>query len=643
MKSKIFGLLSLSILSLVILSGLVSAASLSVDSDSIEFPDSINHDDGSFDIVFDLTNEGIEATTLDWENAGSQASQDATISFSQDTIGAGTDTDPNTETITATVNFASHKSGNIVVDIKGDADGVGGEFELDTIIVAILDSSELSVSSSEISQEETSTTITIKNEGNVDLTSITLTDSGDFEISFNQSEPFNLIAGATETIEVTMTTDADDLELGTNSVTITATSGDVSATGNVSIEKSFCDYDNKGELEINIKDISNDGFSNKKFGDDDEWFPLEEIEVEVEIENTGNHDIDDIEVVWGLYDEDAKEWIIEEEESDFNLADGKEKTLILNFKLDDVDEFENNGDYVFYVKATGKIDANDETYDGDDTCASDSERKNIIIESDFVVIDEVEFPETVQCGSEVQILADVWNIGDDDQDDIEIYVVNAELGINEKIEIDDINAFDNEKLEVTIKIPQGMDEKWYTLTFYVYDEDNDLYETDHDDDKAEFRIPIQVLGNCEVESTALVSPVLESGGKAGEKLVVKATITNTGNELVNYVLSATETDWASAVEFGETAIVLGAGESKDVLVTLDVNKDVSGDKVFNINVLNSDGELITKQPVSVLIEKSSGFNFEGLIQDNWYLWVIGAVNIILVIIIILVAVRVARK
>ena len=89
------------------------------------------------------------------------------------------------------------------------------------------------------------------------------------------------------------------------------------------------------------------------------------------------------------------------------------------------------------------------------------------------------------------------------------------------------------------------------------------------------------------------------------------------------------------------------GKSKDVLMTFNVNKDVSGDKLFNIDVL-SEGESVLKQSVSITIEKASGFNLSGITgniisEGNWYLWGIGALNVLLVIIIILVAIKVAKK
>jgi len=391
-------------------------------------------------------------------------------------------------------------------------------------------------------------------------------------------------------------------------------------------------------LNIRIRDINvEEGFGE----DDEEWYPLDEIEVEVEVENKGPEDIDDIVLAWGLYNVDLDDWVIDDEENDFNLKDGDEETIIINFKLDDPDEFEDDAEYIFYVWAIGE----DDEFDKNETCVIESESIEIAMEDDFVILDDIEFPEVVQCGAEVQITADVWNIGEDDQDEVYVMIHNSELGISEKIEIGDINSFDEETLNTIIKLPKNVEEKAYYLKFFVYDEDNDIYENGNDDE-AEFTIYLKVEGSCVTGPTVLVSANLESGGKAGQELVVRATITNIGDELETYNLNIVGySDWASSFESEMNMVILGAGESQDVLLTFKVKEDVSGDKFFNIEVLSGD-ELIVEQPVSVSIE--SGFGFPGITgkvisRSNWYLWGIGALNIILVIVIIFVAVRAIRK
>jgi len=55
------------------------------------------------------------------------------------------------------------------------------------------------------------------------------------------------------------------------------------------------------------------------------------------------------------------------------------------------------------------------------------------VEEDFVVLSKFQFPESVSCGDEVQIIASVWNIGDSDQDEVSVRIFNTELGITKQI------------------------------------------------------------------------------------------------------------------------------------------------------------------------------------------------------------------
>ncbi len=416
------------------------------------------------------------------------------------------------------------------------------------------------------------------------------------------------------------------------------------------------------EDNLNVKDIDfknlgslifqeSNGAIYVEFGDDDEWFPLDYIEVDIEIENNGGEKIEDIEVEWGLYDTELNEWVIDlDDEKDFNLKRNKEETLTISFQLEDdldidLDELGDDRDrYVFYVLATG-FDNELE----DKVCTSDSRAvKEIIIESDFVVLQDIEFPETVQCNAAVQLTAKVWNIGDSDQDEVKVEVHNSALGIFHKmIEIGDIDSFDDDTYDFNFKVPSDAEEKTHTLEFRVFDEDFDVYENDFDDDESKFFLPFRVSGGCSstIGSDVSVSANLESGGRAGEELIVRATVTNNGNELDTFSVRALGfAQWASSFTVDKSSLVLDAGQSGDVVFTFDVNKDASGSQSFTIE-LASDNNQITTQPVSVEIEESGGFlGLTGaLTGGNAYLWGIGALNIILVVIIIIVAVRVARR
>ena len=395
-----------------------------------------------------------------------------------------------------------------------------------------------------------------------------------------------------------------------------------------------------GDLDVKIKDIN----IMSGFGDNEDfWYPLDEIEVEIEVKNDNNdYDIDDIEVEWGLYDVEENKWVIDDKESDFNLKDGNDKTMFITFKVEDVDDFTND-DYVFYVWANGELDDDAGKID---VCASAYQNIEITNDDDFVVLDDINFPTTASCGSEVQITADVWNVGDSDQDEVKVVIFNKELGINEIVEIGDINDFDNEILDTFVEIPSDVEEKTYAISLKVFDEDNEVYETDENNDESEYIIRI-TLDSCSVSSTALVSANLESGGKAGENLIVKSTIVNSGTISATYTINAASyAEWANSVSIDQSVFTLDAGNSKEVLLTFDVKEDVAGEKQFSIEVI-SGNEIVATQPVQVEIQGTSSL-FSGITgnvftDSNKYLWGIGILNVVLIIFIIIVAVKVAKK
>jgi len=500
-----------------------------------------------------------------------------------------------------------------------------------------------------LSQTEDSFTITItSNETeSVDLTSTSITE-GSNEITFTP-QTVSLVADTAQEVTVDYTVPTNfEFELAKTYSTTLATEGTISdtATQTVSFEETdYCSYENLGELKVKIEDINNQALDHvsKGYDDDDEWYAGSQIDIELEISNEGNDDIEDVEVTWALYTQDGEE-IDDGDLSDFDVDEGDEETkeFTLTINADDLDE--NTEDYILYISATGEIAEGDN--DGEKTCTSETESIKILIENDLVVLTDIDFPEipeAVSCGSEVHFSADVYNIGEKDQEDVTVNLIVEELNINEIVDIGDVDSFESENLDVTLNIPEETEEKTYYLRVWVLDEDNDAYEND-DDDKSYFILPFKVEGSCKVQPKAVVSASLESGGKAGKELVVRSTITNSADKLITYTVSATDySEWADSAELDIDSFALGAGETRDVVFTFNVNKDAQGDKLFNIEV-SSGTDLAVKQPVSVTIEKS-GFTMTGfaISGDNWYLWGIGALNIILVIIIIVVAIRVARS
>ena len=411
---------------------------------------------------------------------------------------------------------------------------------------------------------------------------------------------------------------------------------------------------NSGELKVKKIDFTNNGLKYKTFGSDDEWFPYERVEVTIQVKNEGDDDVDDVEISWGVWNTKTNEWVIDiDEEDTVDIKDGDTETVTITFQIDDdmdvdLEDLSDGENYRFYVTAQGVVD-ND---DSDDTCVSDFETASVIVESDFVVLDDVTIPETVQCNALVEVTVDVLNVGDRDQDDVYLEVVDlgGVLKIKESLLVGDVNAFDKERVSFTTRIPSDATEGTYSLVFSVLDEDKDIYENDFDDEQSKYTLPIKVQGNCGTSATILgtasVSATLESGGEAGKDLVVNAIITNKGTSSATFLISSSGYGaWADSATVEPGTLTLNAGESGSVSITLRVKDSASGTNTFDIEVV-SGNQVATTQKVSVPITEKKGF-FTGSViggsDNNYLLWGVGLLNVILIVAIIIVVVRIFRK
>ncbi|MBI3622838.1 putative S-layer protein [Candidatus Pacearchaeota archaeon] len=410
-------------------------------------------------------------------------------------------------------------------------------------------------------------------------------------------------------------------------------------------EFSFCAFDNgvrenPGDLRVSIKNFQVTGF-----GSNHEWLPFDQVEFDVKVENNGNDDVNSISLEWGIYDKSRDDWVIKPDEAEnFDLSNGNDDTYTVKFKIDDkmdedLQDLKNGNNYVLYVRATGEVDNTNK----DNTCASDSQDSSIIIERNFVVLKPLQFSDSISCGDNVTLTGDLWNIGSKDEKSVNLKVVNTELKINQNVDVGDINSFEHKKVDINIPIPETAKQKSYTLTFEVYDENGDIFQDKYNKDDSRTNA-ILTVASCTINKapTATVSADLASEAKAGSQLVVKATVTNSGDNQATYNLNAAgHGSWATLVSTNPDTLTLAPGKSGDATFTFNVNKGVSGDQTFNIEVV-SNNQLVANQPVSVAIAESKT-SLSSIFGNNWYIWLIGALNVILVVVIIVIAVKVAKK
>lgn len=418
----------------------------------------------------------------------------------------------------------------------------------------------------------------------------------------------------------------------------------------------FCTEGNAdSELEISNFDIN----VVEGLGDDEEyWFPLDEVEIEFEVENKGDWDLNDIEIELCLYDNDENECVMDEGDMDidddqFDLDEGDdEETILVTFKVDPNDLNEGSTDYSFIVIANGEIkDSNAGSLNGDKFCLSESEDIEIKSE-EFVIVDNIEVLDLtdlkdegqISCGSEVQITADVWNIDESeiDGDDLYIQIFNNELGIREIINMDDLGSLDSERISVIVTIPEDADEKTYSLKISVFDDEDmgssDIYENS-EDDEAEYSKTIKVVDcGASTSDEPTISAILTSDAVVGEELVIQVSVTNNADATSIIVTAEGQELWADLLSVEPSILNLAEGQTQQIIMTL--KPSISGTQSFSIKAIYN-GKTVT-QPVSVTISEEAGFltgAFVGLGDTGMY--IIAAVFLVLIILIIVLIVKVA--
>lgn len=503
-----------------------------------------------------------------------------------------------------------------------------------------------------LNDTNTQVTATVTSLTNFNLTSLS---SGTIVLGPGVSVDYSASTPITDTNTVTFTfqtTDDSDFSLEDVLSVSAVDAANSSDEASEDIHVKYQSVLNEADLKLSRIGINTaDGF-----GDDENyWYPLDNVEVNFDVENKGDWDVEDIEIKACLYDLNEEECILDEgdmdvSEDNFNLDHGDDQTVNLNIFVDPDQLTEGNTDYALYVSAIGRIDDREasDAIDGSDTGISGSEDIEIRTSDDFVIVDEEGMtfnPETAACGDTVEVVADVWNVGDRDLKDNHVFlrIRNDELGIYEDIQFPSgIDAMDYEEVRYTFEVPTSAKEKVYSLAFTVYDDEdmgsNDLYENDEGDEA--IYSGFLTVDSCSLAQRLSVSASLDSEAVAGEPLNIKTTITNTGSSTDTYTLSASGySTWANSFEVDTPSLALASGDAAQIMYTLDVKDDVEGTQEFTIEILPADGGEPISQRVQVNIAPKSGFSLSG----NGYIWGLGLLNIILVLIIIVVAVRVARK
>mgnify|MGYP001570108248 CR=1 FL=1 len=462
-------------------------------------------------------------------------------------------------------------------------------------------------------------------------------------------------SGTTSTITVVTNVDYTQLKIGssyTGNIVINQQSGNDTVTIPVEFVSSFCSNGEKGgNLEIsNVEFDNNDG-------EDDEWSPFDELEISVEVTNNGNVKIKEVVVELGLYNSNGKNIVKDMDELEDrkiklgSINDDNEETATFKFKVPA--DFEEDN-YKLVIKAysdnlneenecTSKIDDFDtnDFYQSIDGVREEEEEKHIIFSNINVS------PSPVQCGEKVQVTGEIFNIGDEDyEDQVRVTLVSDGLKLNtEKIVREDFSQGDSKLIDFEFDVPVGTTEKLYNLefrTYYDYNKDTDKYHIISED---KFTTSLKVTGNCNVQKASVVitadlnpeTPEVV----AGKKVIIDTKLSNTGDIPTTYIVSVSgNSEWSILSSIEPQSVNLNPGESKDVSIAINVDEDASGDKELTIRAVYN--EQISEQKVILTINETKSESnvsvgpFFDHIKNNWFIYLIVIVNVILIIAIILV-------
>jgi hypothetical protein len=425
----------------------------------------------------------------------------------------------------------------------------------------------------------------------------------------------------------------------------------------------FCTNGEQGSSEFYISDVSIDNSD----GDDDEWSPLDEITIKVEVSNDMDDRVRDVTVELGLFDETGKNIAknldnLNDRKIDLGtISDSDEK--IAEFKFTVPSDF-NEDNYKLVIKAYSDDAGEDTLCSSRSTDLSNDYYQSINgvreteEENQIVLTDLVLSPSTAQCSDVVQLSAEVVNIGDEDYlDQVKVTLYNKELGINtEEILREDFDAGDSSTVNFEFSIPENAAEKTYNLelvTYYDYDEDDDTYDITSD---KKFYQLLKVEGNCVEPVPPTTTPPLITAeldtetpeAIAGKQVIIKTTVKNQGTTEDTYTLSVVENSaWSTLDSIQPRVLTIPAGSTKEASIVLTIDPEAEGNKEFNIRTtygVNSDKT--AQQAVGLTITKeTTSSDFGPVVQnlkDNWFIYLIILVNVVLILAIILVIRRMMR-
>ena len=247
-------------------------------------------------------------------------------------------------------------------------------------------------------------------------------------------------------------------------------------------QTSFCSLGSKGtNLTIEKAKLKSTGSKTK-------WLAGDTVDLQVEIANKGSNTLNDVVIEMGLRDSrgvnNVRELTFKGEE-DYrrdlgNLRSDDEEDTTFTFTVPaSLDE----GDYRLvlkaYVRGQESSVCTEQVSDFSEIVYQIIEVEREDDEGKFIRFDEISLiPTVVACGDQVQLTAHVTNIGDEDQNRVNVLLKSAKLGLNVAKEISSgLDEGDDTSITLSFNVPRDAAAGIYNLELNAeYDYKNGNYQ-----------------------------------------------------------------------------------------------------------------------------------------------------------------------
>jgi hypothetical protein len=529
-------------------------------------------------------------------------------------------------------------------------------FLLSLASVSALSNPTLSLSSSVLTKSTNTTVLTVTNPASSDSADVSFVlPTG---VSVN-STTFNLANGTSRQVLLTLDTLPTNSVSQTVNVTFTNSTNTTSSTISYNYVKSFCAYGSQGNETRNLQIVTIKDLTSEN---DWEWKPQDEVDVEVKVEYTNQNDDDDeidaiIELkLWDSVDKQFVEFENQDDldDRDVTLEEGDSYREVFTVIVPTEDMEDSASRYQLYVKVYE--DGKESTLCRDDLGSGATPSNDITEyyksieltrESYEVSIKNLQVNTPVVCNGEVTITGTAWNIGTNDEDKVYINAFNSALKASVNTSVFPLDTGESKKFTLSFIVPENVTESTYDIylsAYYKYSKSSEEYRDFTEDP---YKVTIKVEGcNIPKKNATIATELVSDKAIIGENVNIKATVKNTGNVASTYTLQVVNAAWASEVTMVPSdAFTLQAGEEKAVDLWFAVKSDaLAGEQSFKIRAV-SDNQVINEVTVQGLtLEKGITTSIVlNHLKNNWVIYTIVLVNLILIIAIILVIRSIVRK